>query len=695
MKIQNFIIKGNTLKLNIMKTKLFLFLSIFVLSSTEINLSAHTPSTIDPSENSGKTLRRSESFLGFHFDFHAGMDCHEIGKRLTEGMIDSLLILTKPDYIQVDCKGHAGYSSYPTRIGNQAPGFEKDILDIFRKVTRKHHVALYVHYSGVWDTRAMQLHPEWAIVHQDGSYDRDKAAYFGPYSDKLLIPQLKEIAAKDIDGAWIDGDCWSAIPDYSRYMQQFYTTETGKKVMPKKGEEGYEEFLELNRKAFRIYMKKYIDAIHQAYPEFQITSNWSYSSMMPEKIDTPVDFLSGDVAGRNGVYSAAWEARCLALQGKPWDLMSWGFNYNQGLPSSKSLVMLQQEAAEVIAMGGGFQTYYQQNRDGSLKTIYFDQMAELASWCRDRQTFCHHSKPIPQIALWYSTHAWKKAQSSLYTSEQSWRMAETLNMLLDGRQTVEVLMDHYLKEHINEYPLVVLPEWAEIGTEMKKIVLQYVENGGNLLISGVEASQAFANEIKVELTEYPQNSNVFLFADNESAALNTRWQKVIPSKEVVSFGVMKTCDDPNYDNESYPVATIAPYGKGKIAAIYSDLAEPYRSNRSSNVAAIFNSLVRTLHPEALATLEGNGRMHLVLAQKENNWIVNIINIDGEHNNSQVSVYDTVLPTGSVELIMNTNRIIKKAILQPEGKRLSIKKEKGKYIIPVPPVAIHSIVELSF
>lgn len=177
-----------------MKTKLFLFLSIFVLSSTEINLSAQTPSTIGPSENSGKTLRRSESFLGFHFDFHAGMDCHEIGKRLTEGMIDSLLILTKPDYIQVDCKGHAGYSSYPTRIGNQAPGFEKDILDIFRKVTRKHHVALYVHYSGVWDTRAMQLHPEWAIVHQDGSYDRDKAAYFGPYSDKLCIPQLKEIA---------------------------------------------------------------------------------------------------------------------------------------------------------------------------------------------------------------------------------------------------------------------------------------------------------------------------------------------------------------------------------------------------------------------------------------------------------------------------------------------------------------------
>ncbi|RHU26288.1 hypothetical protein DXD68_13120 [Parabacteroides sp. TM07-1AC] len=679
-----------------MKTKLFFLLCIFILSSAGINTSARDLSPEKHPDSSSKTLKRSESFLGFHFDFHAGMDCNEIGKRLTEEMIDSLLLLTKPDYIQVDCKGHAGYSSYPTQVGNQAPGFEKDILDIFRKVTRKHNVALYVHYSGIWDTRAMQIHPEWGIVHQDGTYDQDKAAYFGPYSDKLLIPQLKEIAAKGIDGAWIDGDCWSAIPDYSLYMQQFYTKETGKKIMPKNGEEGYPEFLELNRKAFRLYMKKYMDAIHEAYPGFQITSNWSYSSMMPEKIDTPVDFLSGDVAGKNGVYSAAWEARCLALQGKPWDLMSWGFNFNQTLPSNKSLVMLQQEAAEVIAMGGGFQTYYQQNRDGSLKTIYFDQMKELAAWCRARQAYCHHSKAIPQIALWYSTHAWKKAQKSLYTSGESKRMAETLNMLLDGRQTVEVLMDHYLKDHITDYSLVVLPEWSDVGAEMKEIVLNYVKNGGNLLITGVDASLAFSNETDVRPEEFTQNGHVFLFADGQKAALNTRWQKVIPGNQTKTFGIMKTCDDPYYNQEeTYPMATISPYGRGKIAAIYCDLSDPYQQNRSANMAQIFNSLVTTLHSKPLATISGNGRMHLVLNQKKNDWIVNIINIDGEHNNSQVSVYDSVLPTGPVELTINTDKNIKKATLQPEGKKLSVKEANGKYVISVPPVRIHSIIQLSF
>lgn len=678
-----------------MKTKLFLFVCIFFLSSVVSKTSAHSLSTKNNMGSSSKTLKRNESFLGFHFDFHAGLDCNEIGKRLTEEMIDSLLLITKPDYIQIDCKGHPGYSSYPTKVGNQAPGFDKDILDLFRKVTKKHNVALYVHYSGVWDTRAMQLHQEWAIVHQDGTYDRDKAAYFGPYSDKLLIPQLKEIASKGIDGAWIDGDCWSAIPDYSQYMQQFFTAETGKKVMPKNGEEGYNKFLELNRKAFRIYMKKYIDAIHQAYPEFQITSNWSYSSMMPEEVDTPVDFLSGDVAGKNSVYSAAWEARCLALQGKPWDLMSWGFNFNQALPSNKSLIMLQQEAAEVIAMGGGFQTYYQQNRDGSLKTIYFDQMGELASWCRARQEYCHQSKPIPQIALWYSTHAWKEIQKSLYTSSESKRIAETLNMLLDGRQSVEVLMDHYLKDHINDYPLVILPEWADIGSEMKTLVLDYVNNGGNLLITGVDASLAFGNETDVKPEESSQKGNVYLFAENQKAALNTQWQKVRPGSQVTSFGIMKTCDDPYFNpKEAYPMATISSYGKGKIAAVYCDLSDSYQQNRSVNISKILNSLVNKLHTEPLATIKGNGRMHLVLSQKSNDWIVNIINIDGEHNNNQVSVYDTVLPTGPIELILNTDKRIKKATLQPEGKELPIKKSGSKYIVSVPAVSIHAIVQIS-
>ena len=114
-------------------------------------------------------LKRADSFFGVHFDFHAGPDCNEIGKNVDEAMVENIVSQVKPDFIQVDCKGHAGYSSYPTRVGNPAPGFIKDQLKIWRQVTAKNGIALYMHYSGVWDTRAIQFHPSWSAVNADGT----------------------------------------------------------------------------------------------------------------------------------------------------------------------------------------------------------------------------------------------------------------------------------------------------------------------------------------------------------------------------------------------------------------------------------------------------------------------------------------------------------------------------------------------
>lgn len=181
-----------------------------------------------------KQLRRSESFFGFHFDFHANPNDKEVGKTLTRGMIDSLLIMTKPDFIQVDCKGHAGYSSYPTKVGNPLENYSQDILKLFREVTAKHNVSLYVHYSGVWDQRAIQKHPSWGIVRADGNRDSLKTSFFSGYLDSLLIPQMKELSdVYHVNGAWIDGDSWAAEPDYSAPLVREFASKTGIVTPPK------------------------------------------------------------------------------------------------------------------------------------------------------------------------------------------------------------------------------------------------------------------------------------------------------------------------------------------------------------------------------------------------------------------------------------------------------------------------------
>ena len=108
-----------------------------------------------------KRLKRSESFLGIHFDFHAGPDCRHVGRNVTREMVRRIIQRVEPDYIQCDGKGHPGLSSYPTKVGYRAPGFARDPLRIWREVTAARGVALYMHYSGVQDRMAVKRHPTW------------------------------------------------------------------------------------------------------------------------------------------------------------------------------------------------------------------------------------------------------------------------------------------------------------------------------------------------------------------------------------------------------------------------------------------------------------------------------------------------------------------------------------------------------
>ncbi len=182
-----------------------------------------------------QTLLRRSKVFGLHFDFQCAVleDTPSV-KTLTDKMIDSLLTKVKPDFIQVDCKGHEGVTSYPTKVGHTPKRFEKDILKLFPEVTRRHGVALYVHYSGVWDNQAVKHHPNWARIDAADKIDPQKTSLWSAYSDSLLIPQLKEISDYGVDGVWVDGDCWATNPDYCTAAMDEFRFVTGIKDIPRK-----------------------------------------------------------------------------------------------------------------------------------------------------------------------------------------------------------------------------------------------------------------------------------------------------------------------------------------------------------------------------------------------------------------------------------------------------------------------------
>ena len=217
-------------------------------------------------------MKRKEAFFGLHFDLHPNEKDTSLGEDVTEEMIDHLLERVRPDYVQYDCKGHPGYTGYPTEVGWPSPGIRKDSLAVWRRVTRRHGVRLFVHYSGIWDEVAARNRPEWTRHTPEGRPDPDgRMSTFGPYVDELMIPQLKEIVRKyDVDGIWVDGDCWAVRPDYSPPALKAWRKATGLEDPPRSPEDPrWKEWLEFNRRQFERYLKRYTTSFIASSPDLR------------------------------------------------------------------------------------------------------------------------------------------------------------------------------------------------------------------------------------------------------------------------------------------------------------------------------------------------------------------------------------------------------------------------------------------
>lgn len=639
-------------------------------------------------------LRRSESFFGLHFDFHAVLEDTLIGKTLTDSMIDSLLVKVKPDFIQVDCKGHSGVTSYPTKVGYTPKRFEKDILRLFREVTRRHRVALYVHYSGVWDNEAVKHHPNWARIDAEGKQDNQKASLWSAYTGSLLIPQLKEISDYGVDGVWVDGDCWATNPDYCAAAVDEFRFVTGIKEIPKKKTDpNYGKWLEFQRDAFQRYVRKYTDALHAYNPRFQVASNWSFSAMMPEKVDINVDFLSGDTEPLNGANQSAFQARCLAPQGKPWDLMSWSFGYgwDDQVKSPKNATQLAQEAAQVISMGGGYQAYWTQNRDGSLPTYIYGTMAELAKFCRQRQPYCQNTKPIPQVALLYSNTGYKSEVTTVYNTgdRKQEPMIGVLNALLYSQLPTEILQEHHLKGRTKEYPLIVIPEWKKIDEQLRAELVEYVQQGGNLLVIGSETVKIFEKELGVKLNPTTQSIPFWGF-DNLISGTKATFRPFEALATTRTFGQWYSQEDKHFTQGA--VASIASLGKGKIAGVYFNFGEQHFKRETYVGRDFISALVLQLF-QPQVKVSGSKAINVVLNQKQKSTFVNLINMTGNHANKAIHSSDEIPPLYNLRVAVKTPQRPRQIVLQPENKPIAFAYKNGESVFIISKLAIHSIVEI--
>jgi hypothetical protein len=640
-------------------------------------------------------LKRADSFLGIHFDFHAGPGNTEVGKNTTPAMVQRIIDLVRPDYLQIDCKGHTGYTSYPTKIGQQVPSYVGDPLRIWRDVTAANGVALYMHYSGVWDGVAVKK-PGWAALAADGKPSERATSFWGPYADQLLIPQLRELAGDyGVDGVWVDGECWAAVPDYGAASLAAFTKTTGITAIPRKaGEPHWLEFLQFQREAFRGYLRHYLAEVKRTHPTFQICSNWAFTDHMPEPVSVPVDFLSGDYSPDDSVNSARLSARFLVRQGVAWDLMAWSFS-NKSLPApgprpQKTAVQLQREAAIVLALGGGFQAYYKQKGDGSIFDEQMPVMAEVAKFCRERQAVVHRSTPVPQIGLLFSTAAHYRMINGLFSRNNA-RVGGVLQALLESQLAVDVVNESQLAGHLADYPILVVPEWQYLDPAFKADLVAYAKNGGNLLLVGPRTAALFQAELGVTLEGTAKaNAPFFLGTAAGLAAVTGDRQAVTLGAAAVAVGEVRATSDATAPGQ--PAASIARLGRGQIAATYFSFAVAYNKEPNEAARVFLADLVRRLVPQPLVEVTGSRGVDVSVARNHGKLLINLVNTSGPHRTQ--GIIDSIAPTEPLAVSVRLAAKPARITLEPGARPVPFTYRDGVVRLTVPGVVIHDIVALT-
>ena len=374
--------------------------------------------------------------------------------------------------------------------------------------------------------------------------------------------------------------------------------------------------------------------------------------------------------------------------------MSWAFaKSHSGTKYSrvdKPIIQMQQEAAAVTSLGGGFQLYYKQMRDGSFPTYRFQSMKALRNYVIKRKKWLNEKETIPEVALIYSRKGYEHKLRSVY---QPWNgendaINGVLQGLLDNQLNVDILMDHHIDEMLYNYPVAVLPEWTNIGDELKQKLIDYTKKGGNLIVIGMGATKEFSNEFNLDSNSFFNNS----FVATQELPLNLIKQGYTFSNESGIYAYSEV--DKRYQFGS--VSKKIDYGKGSLSCLGFDLGKLYLKERSATLKGILMKVIENADYSPVCKVVGSHLpLHFILNKEENVHLISVLNVGGEHRSPEVMTFDFIPPLPAFELEIKTNTPPKKVQLQPSNIGLNYKYEEGLLTVKLPSIATHQIIAIDY
>ena len=192
----------------------------------------------------------------------------------------------------------------------------------------------------------------------------------------------------------------------------------------------------------------------------------------------------------------------------------------------------------MLAQGGAFQIYYTPTRAGWIDERIVKEAAEVGRFCRQRQRWSHGSESLPEVGVLFSGRSLYRTADRVFGP---WGNAEApavgaIDLLLSCGYSVDLVPDWQAAECAARYPLIVVPDWLDVGEEVAMTLARYIAGGGKLLLCGAENTHLFSGIFDLRVVVPVANHTYFLADDSGFAEVTGNWVELeAPQPEIAAF----------------------------------------------------------------------------------------------------------------------------------------------------------------
>lgn len=443
-------------------------------------------------------------------------------------------------------QSHVGHCYWPTKTGhmhNALRGRENFIRTLIEKC-RANGMYAVGYYSLIYNSWANDNHPEWGIINAAGKNLRQRGGRHGlscpnnPGYVEFTFRQIEEIAEYfNLDGMFYDMLFW---PDlcHCRHCKKRFTEETGydwpdtsKWPAVDMRDPVWLAMFERRRVWMGEFAQKVTDETKRLMPGITVEHNCAsliagnHLNCQTELVNEACDYVAGDLYGDLYNHSFAAKYYYGVTKNQPFEYMTCRCNASlQQHTVTKTEEALGLEIMLTAAHHGASFVIDGIDPRGTMDGRVYDRLGKIFERHIPYEQY-FKGDMIADAAVWYSTPNRYNADGQ--PCDHKTCAVNAARTLIENHIPFRVIADTAF-ETLGNYKFIIVPQINFTTEYQREKLVEYVEKGGAIYMSGCCDAELFAALTGGEARELTKSTRTYLAPTKEGEAYFDEFNAAYP-----------------------------------------------------------------------------------------------------------------------------------------------------------------------